>query len=200
MGVISLRAAPAGWSRQWLGAVPAARIWAACQSLPSTPEGKRPGAAVKCRKAGIGRRARDRGQGQGADQTRARASARHGLFRLPPDEVVGHLVDLNHLGLRTIEGDRPLLLLAMDQMVRSGLSAYDAMYLALALSTDSRSATLDRRLAAAAGEAAMLIGPSGVSETRAEYRFGNDAYAGWSQTAVVGAHIAELRRRALAET
>jgi hypothetical protein len=26
----------AGRSRQWLGAVPAARIWAACQSLPPT--------------------------------------------------------------------------------------------------------------------------------------------------------------------
>jgi predicted nucleic acid-binding protein len=123
-----------------------------------------------------------------------------GRRRLPPDEVVGHLVDLDHFGIRTIEVDRPLLLLAMDQMVRSGLSAYDAVYLALALSTDSRLATLDRRLAAAAGDAAWLIGSSGVSETRAEYRSGNDAYAGWSHTAVVGAHIAELRRRALAET
>ncbi len=48
----------------------------------------------------------------------------------PPSAVVEHFVDLDVLGVRTVEIDRPLLLLAIDQMVRSGLSAYDAMYLA----------------------------------------------------------------------
>jgi len=48
----------------------------------------------------------------------------------PPADVVEALVYVDELGVRTIEPARPLLLLAIDQMVRSGLSAYDAMYLA----------------------------------------------------------------------
>lgn len=123
-----------------------------------------------------------------------------GRRRIPPDEVIADLVDLDGLNVQTIEVDRPLLLLAMDRMVRSGLSAYDATYLALALSTGSRLATLDRRLATAAGDAAWLIGASGVSEPRAEYVPDADVYAGWAHTAVVGAHIAELRRQALADS
>jgi len=84
-------------------------------------------------------------------------------------------------------------------MVRSRLSAYDAIYLALALSTDSRLATLDRRLAEAAGDAGLLIGDARVSEPRSAYRADADSYAGWSHTAIVGAHIAELRRQAQLE-
>ena len=122
-----------------------------------------------------------------------------GRRRLPPDEVVGYLVELDRLGVRTIEVDRPLLLLAIDQMVRSGLSAYDAIYLSLALSTDARLATLDRRLAEAAGDAGILIGPTGIAEPRARYGPGRETYSGWTHSAIVGAHIAELRRKALAE-
>jgi len=117
----------------------------------------------------------------------------------PPAEVVADLVNLDELGLTTIEPDRPLLLLALDRMVRSQLSAYDAIYLALALATESKLATLDRRLAEAAGTAGMLIGSTRVSEHRAAYRAVREDYAGWSHTAIVGAHIAELRRKALAE-
>jgi predicted nucleic acid-binding protein len=120
--------------------------------------------------------------------------------RLPPDELTANLVDVDGLGIRTIETDRPLLLLAIDRMVRARLSAYDAVYLALAMATDSRLATLDRQLAAAAGDAGMLIGPSGISEPRPDYQPDDDSYAGWTHTAVVGAHIAELRRRSQAET
>ena len=122
-----------------------------------------------------------------------------GRRRLDPAEMVAHLVDLDDMGLRTVEPDRPLLLLAIDQMVRHGLSAYDAMYLALALSTESKLATLDRRLAEAAGSAGMLIGSTGVSEAQAEYQAPSEDYSGWSRTAIVGRHIAELRRQALAE-
>lgn len=120
----------------------------------------------------------------------------------PPSTVVEHFVDLDVLGLRTVEPDRPLLLLAIDQMVRSGLSAYDAMYLAVALSMEARLATLDRRLAEAAGEEGILIGSpdKGVAENRGVYRSTGQTYAGWSHSAIVGAHIAELRRRATAGT
>lgn len=123
-----------------------------------------------------------------------------GRKRIRPEGVVAAFVDLDHLGLRTVESDRPLLLLTIDQMLRAGLTAYDAIYLALALSTNARLATLDRRLAEAAGDAGLLIGPSGISEPRADYRPDNSVYAGWAHTAVVGAHIAELRRAALANS
>jgi len=115
-----------------------------------------------------------------------------------PEEIVATFVDLDGLELTTVELDRPLLLLAIDQMVRSGLSAYDAIYLALALSTDSKLATLDRRLAEAAGDGGLLIGSFGVSDGTAAYRTDRPDYTGWANTAVVGAHIAELRRQALA--
>jgi predicted nucleic acid-binding protein len=122
-----------------------------------------------------------------------------GRRKVAPDQAIAAFVDLDGLGLRTIEPDRPLLLLAIDRMVRFGLSAYDAIYLALALSTDSKLATLDRRLAEAAGDAAWLIGSSGVSESRAPYETDRPDYTGWAHTAVVGAHIAELRKKALAD-
>lgn len=123
-----------------------------------------------------------------------------GRYRQPPTVVVEHFVDLDALGIRTIEPDRPLLLLAIDEMLRFRLSAYDAIYLALALSTDSKLATLDRRLAEAAGDAGLLIGSGGVSESLVGYQTASEDYTGWAHTAAVGAHIAELRRRTLAET
>ena len=119
-----------------------------------------------------------------------------------PGEVVAEFVNLDDLGLTTVELDRPLLLLAIEQMARYRLSAYDAIYLALALATESKLATLDRRLAEAAGDVGILIGGDGsgrISEASSTYR-GSEAYAGWAYSAVVGAHIAELRRQALAET
>ncbi len=120
----------------------------------------------------------------------------------PPAAVVENFVDLDALAIRTIDPDRPLLLLAIDQMVRHGLSAYDAMYLSLALATDSRLATLDRRLADAAGASGLLIGAAdqGLAEERAPYRVPSNAYAGWAHTAAVGAHIAQLRQRTSTET
>ena len=125
-----------------------------------------------------------------------------GRYELPPPAVVEHFVDLDDLGIRTIEPDRPLLLLAIDQMVRHGLSAYHAIYLALALSTDAQLATVDRRLAFAAGDLGQLIGPGGprrLAEAGAAYGSDRPDYSGWSRTAIVGRHIAELRRQALAE-
>lgn len=119
---------------------------------------------------------------------------------LGPEDVVAMFVDLDYLELQTIDLDRPLILLTLDYMVRSGLTAYDAIYLALAMSTGARLATLDRRLAEAAGDIGILVGSPGegrISEEQAAYRI--SPYDGWAHTAVVGAHIAELRRQALAE-
>jgi predicted nucleic acid-binding protein len=111
--------------------------------------------------------------------------------------AIAGLVVLDELVLRTIDLDRPTLLLALDRMGSSRLSAYDAMYLALAISLDATLATSDRRLAEAGGERAHHIGgiwPRRLSETPAAYMA--DPQSPWAHSAVVGAHIADLRRQA----
>lgn len=116
-------------------------------------------------------------------------------------DVIEDLVVLDDLALRTVDLDRPMLLLALDQMERSRLSAYDAMYLALALSTGATLATFDRRLADAAGAHASLIGDPGprrLAEHAQPYGEAREPAPSWARSAVVGAHIAELRRRVIA--
>jgi len=120
--------------------------------------------------------------------------------RRPPETVIESLVVLDRLDLRTLESDRPLLLLALDAAARHGLSAYDALYLALAQSTDAGLATLDQRLAAAARATGLLVEPadeSRLAEAAAVYSAGSPAAEPvWLRSAVVGRHIAELRRAA----
>jgi predicted nucleic acid-binding protein len=114
--------------------------------------------------------------------------------------AIAGLVLLDELGLLTIDLDRPTLLLALDQMATYGLSAYDAVYLALARATDAQLATLDRRLAEAAGVRGLLIGddePRRLSDGAAEYEARRERASPWAHTAAVGAHIADLRRQAL---
>jgi predicted nucleic acid-binding protein len=121
----------------------------------------------------------------------------------PPDDVIYDLVNLDGLGLKTVEPDRPLLLLTIGQMASFGLTSCDAIYLALAQATDSQLATFDRRLASAAGDLGLLIGsdhPRGVSESPATYRQPEEGYTGWAHSAAVGAYIADLRGRVLAGT
>jgi predicted nucleic acid-binding protein len=115
----------------------------------------------------------------------------------PAGEVVEDLVNLDDLGIRTADLDRPMLLLAIDYMARLGLSAYDSIYLALAVSTGASLATLDTRLAAAAGEHGLLLargGPKRLAEGTVPYGTPTPA-APWAQSAVAGAHIARLRRQ-----
>jgi hypothetical protein len=80
-------------------------------------------------------------------------------------------------------------------MIRHGLGAYDAAYLALAEAVDGRLLTLDQRLAEAAGERAVPLegaGPTRIAERRAPYRAG----PGIGAVPGFGAYLAELRRRA----
>ncbi len=121
----------------------------------------------------------------------------------PADDVIDDLMNLDRVGLRTVEPDRPLLLLAMDRMIDAGLSSYDAIYLALALATNAQLATFDRRLAAAAGDLGVLIGsdqPHRLADSPATYGQTTEDYTGWAHSAIVGAHIADIRRRVLAGT
>jgi len=79
---------------------------------------------------------------------------------------------MDELQVESIHLDRPLLLLTIDLQTRSGLSAYDAAYLALAQAEDARLLTLDARLADAAGDRAMRIDgmpPRRLAEEAAAY-------------------------------
>jgi len=113
--------------------------------------------------------------------------------------IVEGLLALDGLEARTVEADRPLQLLAIDRMEALGLTAYDALYLALAISLDARLATLDERMARAAGSRAVQIAGAGLrrlAEPSVPYpEAGREPL--WAHSALVGAHISELRRQAL---
>ena len=110
-------------------------------------------------------------------------------YALALNPVVAVLRELDDIGLDTVEIDRPGLLLALDLMVRHGLTAYDAVYLALAEVEDAWLLTLDVRLAAAAGERSAVLGRGRARETPAAY--GDVARPRW---ATHGRYLAELRR------
>ncbi len=78
-------------------------------------------------------------------------------YRAEPPELLEALVELEAVGLETVELDRPMLLLALDAVVRHGLTAYDAAYLAVADAADARLRTGDTELATAAGRRALPI-------------------------------------------
>jgi hypothetical protein len=79
------------------------------------------------------------------------------------------------------------------------LSGYDAVYLALTMALDARLATLDDRLADAAGDRALRLGRGRRAISEPDAPYGRpEALAAWAHSAVIGAHIAKLRARALA--
>jgi predicted nucleic acid-binding protein len=115
-------------------------------------------------------------------------------YRQPPGLVLQSIVDLQTLGLESVTLDRPHLLLTIDAMERGGLSAYDAAYLALAESASAELLTFDRRLAAAAGNRALLIGGShAVEEAPEPY---GPSWAAWPGAA---AYLKSLRERVVGQ-
>lgn len=110
--------------------------------------------------------------------------------------VIEAIHELESLGIETVEADRAAVLAVIDLGERHDLSAYDAAYLALALSLDADLATADRRLALAAGDRAIVIGGAGgIEEERAVYR---PRIPSWPSWADAGAYLAELRKAAQA--
>jgi predicted nucleic acid-binding protein len=113
-------------------------------------------------------------------------------YHAPPDAILEAVVELEAAGLETVDLDRPMLLLAIDAIVRHGLTAYDAAYLALADAADARLLTADVTLAAASGPRGMLVGEDrGVRERPPTYKLaGGPAWAAWPGAA---AYLRELR-------
>jgi predicted nucleic acid-binding protein len=112
-----------------------------------------------------------------------------------PQAILEAVVELEAAGLETVEVDRPMLLLAIDAVVRHGLTAYDAAYLALADAADARLLTADATLAAAAGSRGLLVGKSRQLREEAVKYHPVSSWADWPGAA---AYLRELRARVLA--
>jgi predicted nucleic acid-binding protein len=117
-------------------------------------------------------------------------------YQAPPETILEAVVELEAAGLETVELDRPMLLLALDAVVRHSLTAYDAAYLALADAADARLLTSDRTLAAAAGTGGLLVRAGRrVRESPAKYR--PTEKAGWAEWRGAAEYLRELRERTL---
>lgn len=109
-------------------------------------------------------------------------------YRLAPGRVLEAIATLDGMGLETVEFDRPHVLLTLDVMARSGLTAYDAGYVALAESTDAQILTADARMASAAADRAMPIGG------RRSFRESASPYvASWAEWPGAAAYLKKLR-------
>lgn len=109
-------------------------------------------------------------------------------YRLAPGRVLEAIATLDAMSLETVQLDRPQLLLTLDVTARSGLTAYDAAYLALAESADAQLLTTDRRLAdAAASRALPLEGERSIEEPREPYA------ASWSDWPGAAAYLKKVR-------
>ncbi len=115
------------------------------------------------------------------------------------EQVLEGVLRLEALGIETVEMDRPLRVMAVQLARRHRLSIYDAVYLALAETSDLPLATLDGRLADAAMELGRRYGstaPSSGARHRAHEApeaYGTRRPADPVSLAALGAYLAELR-------
>jgi predicted nucleic acid-binding protein len=117
---------------------------------------------------------------------------RHGFTG---QQILDAVFQAERFGLRTVNPDRGTLMLVIDRVERLGLSAYDALYLAVAESLKADLATFDRRLAAAAGLRAITFDEGhALHETPAAYE--HDVT--WPSYKDASAYLAKLRAEALA--
>jgi predicted nucleic acid-binding protein len=121
--------------------------------------------------------------------------------RLPGKVVIEGVFHLEDLGIATVEPDRVQLMLTIGRVERHGLTAYDASYLALAHSLSAPLATIDRRLAEAAGRAWLKPVSEPTNHRTSEVRASYDAEGTWPEFRHASAYLAKLRaeRRQSAE-
>lgn len=111
-------------------------------------------------------------------------------------ETLEAIHDLDRLELDTVELDRALVVMTLDVAERHGLSAYDAAYLALAISLDGSLATFDRALVRAAGERAIGLVGGRTAETASPY----ERTVTWPDYRKASAFLAGLRARSRSAT
>jgi predicted nucleic acid-binding protein len=119
---------------------------------------------------------------------------------LPEEQILEGIIRLEELGFRSVEMERPLRLMAIHLARRFGLTAYDALYLALAETMDALLATTDERLGAAAAALGRRYGEDGaprVGEAHAEY--GPDREPDPMSLAALGAYLSRLRSEIAAD-
>jgi predicted nucleic acid-binding protein len=110
------------------------------------------------------------------------------------DAVLRAIHELDQFQIRSGGFDRPLLIETLATVERYGLTAYDGLYLALAIAEDASLVTLDAALAKAAGTRAIAVhGRQGLHELPAPY--GSEPR--WPGYARAGAYLAQLRAEAL---
>lgn len=115
--------------------------------------------------------------------------------RTTSERILETLKEIDGFGIRIVDIGRPLLLLTLDLAERFGLTSYDASYLAVAITEDADLLTLDRDLAAAAGDRAVAIGgPPRLHETTPVY----EHEVTWPRYKEASAYLASLRAEALA--
>jgi len=112
--------------------------------------------------------------------------------RWPSEKVLEALHALDDLQMETLPLDRAHVVLAIDLAERHRLTAYDAGYLALAVSMDASLATFDAALRSAAGARALHIGPARLSEVPAPYEHA----VTWPAYKGASAFLAKLRAEA----
>lgn len=113
----------------------------------------------------------------------------------PGSRLTAAVHDLEQLGIRTEPPSRAMLLVAIDAVETHRLTAYDAVYLALAESADADLLTADAFLAAAAGDRAILVAPGHrLAEATARYEAGRRDMPDWPSWPGAAAYLAELRR------
>jgi predicted nucleic acid-binding protein len=92
--------------------------------------------------------------------------------------------------------DRGQLLLTIGAVERFGLTAYDAQYLLLAETLGAEMATLDRRLALAAGARAIAMDDRWSGHRLSESRVPYEHEVTWPNYKGASAYLAELRAEA----
>jgi predicted nucleic acid-binding protein len=109
------------------------------------------------------------------------------------NEILEAARELDEMGIETVEMDAVARVATIDLVERHGLTAYDAIYLSLADMLDAQLLTADRRLAAAAGSRALLVGPDGqIAESPTAYEV-TPTWPAWRGAA---AYLGQLRREA----
>ncbi len=109
---------------------------------------------------------------------------------LTDDQALDGMLRLDAMGMETIDPDRPLRLQALILARETRLTMYDATYLALAISSGARLATLDEELGtAAASRGLALHDRHGIRELPTAYGHDPDA----TSVAAIGEALARLR-------